>query len=32
MFNGKIFFNQPVKDGFSTYDNTQKIETGQRSD
>ena len=29
MFDGKIFFDQPVKNNLRTYDNVRKIETGQ---
>ena len=32
MINGSNFFDQPVKDILKTYDNNQKIATGQRDD
>ena len=32
MTDGRNFFNQPVKDNLITYDNNQKIATGQRAD
>ena len=32
MFDGKIFFDQPVKNNLRTYDNVRKIETGQGDD
>ena len=32
MINGSNFFDQPVKDSLKTYDNNQKIATGQRDD
>ena len=31
MINGKAFFNQPMKNDLRTYDNIQKMATGQRS-
>ena len=30
MINGKAFFNQPMKNDLRTYDNIQKMATGQR--
>ena len=32
MINGQIFFDQPVKNNLRTYDNIQKIATGQKYD
>ena len=32
MTDGRNFFDQPVKDNLITYDNNQKIATGQRDD
>ena len=32
MINGQKFFNQPVKNDLRTYDNIQKIATGQGDD
>ena len=32
MIDGRTFFDQPVKNDLSTYDNIQKIATGQGDD
>ena len=32
IIDGKIFFNQTIKNGLKTYDNIKKIATGQRDD
>ena len=32
MINGQKFFNQPVKNDLRTYDNIQKVATGQGDD
>ena len=32
MINGQKFFNQPVENDLRTYDNIQKIATGQGDD
>ena len=32
MIDGRNFFDQPVKNDLKTYDNIQKIETGQGDD
>ena len=32
IIDGKIFFNQTIKNGLRTYDNIKKIATGQRDD
>ena len=32
MINGRSFSNQPVKNNLTTYDNSQKITTGQGDD
>ena len=32
MFNGRNFFDQPIKNDLKTYDNIRKIATGQGDD
>ena len=32
MINGQKFFNEPVKNDLRTYDNIQKVATGQGDD